>query len=109
MDVMQGKISGRTFHAPEPGCESANLTASAHTTPFTVVFYVVKSFWCMTTQFCVTRRECAMAETPSVGNGAQVDENPRSIASVMGISPATVKRDWATAKIWLRRELSRSS
>src|SRR6266404_3109565 len=31
------------------------------------------------------------------------------IASVMGISPATVKREWATAKIWLRRELSRSS
>src|SRR3984893_11715014 len=37
--------------------------------------------------------------------GLTVDE----IASVMGISPATVKRDWATAKIWLRRELSRSS
>jgi RNA polymerase sigma factor (TIGR02999 family) len=31
------------------------------------------------------------------------------IASVMGISPATVKREWATAKIWLRRELSRIS
>jgi RNA polymerase sigma factor (TIGR02999 family) len=30
------------------------------------------------------------------------------IASVMGISPATVKREWATAKIWLRRELSRN-
>jgi RNA polymerase sigma-70 factor (ECF subfamily) len=37
--------------------------------------------------------------------GLTVDE----IASVMGISPATVKRDWATAKIWLRRELSRTS
>jgi len=42
-----------------------------------VVFYVVKSFWCKTTQFCVTRPECEMAETPSVGNGAQADENPR--------------------------------
>jgi RNA polymerase sigma factor (TIGR02999 family) len=31
------------------------------------------------------------------------------IASAMGISPATVKREWATAKIWLRRELSRNS
>ena len=31
------------------------------------------------------------------------------IASVMGISAATVKREWATAKIWLRRELSRNS
>jgi RNA polymerase sigma factor (TIGR02999 family) len=28
------------------------------------------------------------------------------IASVMGISPAKVKREWAIAKIWLRRELS---
>lgn len=30
------------------------------------------------------------------------------IASLMGISPATVKREWSTAKVWLRRELSRS-
>ena len=29
------------------------------------------------------------------------------IASLLEISPATVKREWATAKIWLRRELSR--
>jgi DNA-directed RNA polymerase specialized sigma24 family protein len=28
------------------------------------------------------------------------------IAQAMEISPATVKREWATAKIWLRRELS---
>ena len=28
------------------------------------------------------------------------------IASVMGISPATVKREWATAKLWLRNQLS---
>ena len=31
------------------------------------------------------------------------------IASLMKISAATVKREWATAKIWLRRELSRNS
>ncbi|MEY2506268.1 MAG: hypothetical protein QOH01_597 [Verrucomicrobiota bacterium] len=29
------------------------------------------------------------------------------IASAMEISPATVKREWGIAKIWLRRELSR--
>jgi RNA polymerase sigma-70 factor, ECF subfamily len=29
------------------------------------------------------------------------------IASLLKISPATVKREWSTAKIWLRRELSR--
>lgn len=28
------------------------------------------------------------------------------IAELLGISPATVKREWATAKVWLRRELS---
>jgi RNA polymerase sigma factor (TIGR02999 family) len=31
------------------------------------------------------------------------------IASLMKISVATVKREWATAKIWLRRELSRNT
>jgi RNA polymerase sigma-70 factor, ECF subfamily len=30
------------------------------------------------------------------------------IASAIGISPATVKREWATAKLWLRAELSRN-
>lgn len=30
------------------------------------------------------------------------------IASLLQISPATVKREWSTAKMWLRRELSRS-
>lgn len=29
-------------------------------------------------------------------------------AEVLGISPATVKRDWVTAKAWLYRELSRT-
>lgn len=28
------------------------------------------------------------------------------IAALLGISPATVKRDWTIAKLWLRRELS---
>ena len=28
------------------------------------------------------------------------------IAELLAISPATVKRDWAVAKVWLRRELS---
>ena len=31
------------------------------------------------------------------------------IAEVLAISPATVKREWSVAKIWLRRELSASS
>lgn len=31
------------------------------------------------------------------------------IAEVMGISPTTVKREWRSAKAWLRREIGRSS
>ena len=34
--------------------------------------------------------------------GLEINE----IADVLGISAATVKRDWSTAKLWLRRELS---
>jgi hypothetical protein len=30
------------------------------------------------------------------------------IAQVLGISLATVERDWATARIWLRRDMSRA-
>jgi RNA polymerase sigma factor (TIGR02999 family) len=30
-------------------------------------------------------------------------------ALVMGISPATVKREWATARAWLQRELKRDA
>ena len=29
-------------------------------------------------------------------------------ADVVGVSPATVKRDWAAARIWLHRELKRT-
>ena len=36
-------------------------------------------------------------------SGLTVEET----AEVMGISPATVKRDWSLAKAWLHRELSR--
>jgi RNA polymerase sigma-70 factor (ECF subfamily) len=35
--------------------------------------------------------------------GLSVEET----AEVMNISPATVKRDWSDAKLWLKRELSR--
>ena len=30
-------------------------------------------------------------------------------AEVLGVSPATVKRDWTTARAWLHREISKSS
>jgi RNA polymerase sigma-70 factor (ECF subfamily) len=32
----------------------------------------------------------------------------RETAKVLGVSPATIKRGWTTAKIWLRRESTRS-
>ena len=31
----------------------------------------------------------------------------KEAAEVLGVSPATIKRDWQTAKAWLRVELSR--
>ena len=36
--------------------------------------------------------------------GLNIDET----AQALGVSPATVKREWATARAWLRRELSAS-
>jgi RNA polymerase sigma factor (TIGR02999 family) len=33
----------------------------------------------------------------------------RDIASVLGISLATVERDWATARIWLHREMTQAA
>jgi RNA polymerase sigma-70 factor (ECF subfamily) len=34
--------------------------------------------------------------------GLSIDE----ASEVLGVSPATIKREWATAKIWLHREMS---
>jgi RNA polymerase sigma-70 factor (ECF subfamily) len=33
----------------------------------------------------------------------------QDISEVLGISLATVERDWATARIWLRREMKRAA
>jgi len=30
-------------------------------------------------------------------------------SEILGVSPATVKRDWATARLWLQREMARSA
>jgi RNA polymerase sigma-70 factor, ECF subfamily len=37
--------------------------------------------------------------------GLEIDE----IAELLATSPATVKRDWALARAWLRREISAAS
>jgi RNA polymerase sigma factor (TIGR02999 family) len=37
--------------------------------------------------------------------GLSIEETSRAL----GVSPATVKRDWATARVWLHHEISRSS
>ena len=37
--------------------------------------------------------------------GATIEET----GEALGISPATVKREWATAKAWLHREVTRGS
>ena len=49
-------------------------------------------------------RKCQVVELRFFG-GLSGDET----AEVLGVSPATVARDWTFAKTWLRRELSSSS
>jgi hypothetical protein len=56
---------------------SNRLPTPTLTYVFTVIFYGLKVFCCKVTQFCVTQRECRMAETPSVRNGAQAGESAR--------------------------------
>jgi RNA polymerase sigma factor (TIGR02999 family) len=45
-------------------------------------------------------QQCRIVEMRFFG-GLSIEET----ASVLGISPATVKRDWATARVWLHREI----
>ena len=46
-------------------------------------------------------QQCRIVELRYFG-GLTIEET----ASVVGISPATVKRDWTVAKAWLRREIT---
>jgi RNA polymerase sigma factor (TIGR02999 family) len=46
-------------------------------------------------------RQCRVVELRCFG-GLTVEET----AEVVGVSPATVKREWSTARLWLRRRLS---
>ncbi|MBS0658796.1 MAG: sigma-70 family RNA polymerase sigma factor [Verrucomicrobia bacterium] len=48
-------------------------------------------------------RQAHIAELRFFG-GLNVDE----VAEVLAISPATVKREWSVAKLWLRRELAKA-
>jgi len=52
-------------------------TQGVYLDPFTVIFYGLEIFRCKTAQFCATRRESEMAETPGIRNGAQARENAR--------------------------------
>jgi hypothetical protein len=55
---------------------------------FTVVFYGLGNFGCKTAQFCVTQRECRMAELPSVRDDVQRSENERKNSFLNYESPA---------------------
>ena len=52
--------------------------------------------------FSIDEQQARVVEMKFFG-GLEITE----IADVLGISPATVKRDWTSAKVWLRHELSR--
>ena len=49
-------------------------------------------------------QQCRVVELRFFG-GLSIEDTAR----VLGISPATVKRDWSTAKAWLHHELSRTA
>jgi RNA polymerase sigma factor (TIGR02999 family) len=53
---------------------------------------------------CVDPIQCHIVELRFFG-GLTIEE----VAEVTGVSPATVKREWSTARAWLRRELRHSS
>src|SRR5262249_48636447 len=47
-------------------------------------------------------QQCQIVELRYFG-GLTIEE----VAEAMSISPSTIKREWSTARAWLRRELSR--
>lgn len=49
-------------------------------------------------------RQCRLVELRFFG-GLTIEE----LSQALNISPATVKREWATAKLWLLREMSRNA
>jgi RNA polymerase sigma factor (TIGR02999 family) len=51
----------------------------------------------------IDERQCRLVELRYFA-GLSIDETSRALE----ISPATVKREWATARLWLLREMSRS-
>jgi RNA polymerase sigma factor (TIGR02999 family) len=49
-------------------------------------------------------RQCRLVELRYFG-GLSIEET----ATALGISPATVKREWATARLWLRQQIRRKA
>src|SRR5207245_11740189 len=62
---------------------------------------LAEGFQCLQGLEALDERQARIVELRFFG-GLTVEET----AEVLEISPATVKRDWILAKIWLRRELS---
>jgi len=50
-------------------------------------FYGLRNFCCKTAQFCATRRESEMAETPSVSDAAQ---NSETMCNSLGVNKKSV-------------------
>ena len=58
----------------------------------------------LTTLAALDARQSEIVELRFFG-GLSIEDT----ASVVGLSPATVKREWVTARAWLSRELDRST
>jgi hypothetical protein len=54
-----------------------NLHARLRGLAFHCLFYGLRIFHCKTAQFCATRRESELLETPGVSDAAQAGENTR--------------------------------
>lgn len=58
----------------------------------------------LNTLSALDERQCRLVELRFFG-GLSIDETSK----VLEISPATAKREWATARVWLLREMSRNA
>jgi hypothetical protein len=65
-DALKASFNSAPSHAREGNCESGMSHQRVRITSFTVVFYVVRSFWCKITQFCAMTY--AFRTTESVRN-----------------------------------------
>ena len=95
----------RMQHAQKRGGESVTLVLDEAVAPSAqreVEFVALDDALNLLQQ--MDERQCRLVELRFFG-GLTIEETSR----VLRISPATVKREWATARLWLLREINRNA